>query len=117
MLSIHLRLGLPSGLLPFGFPTNNLYTLSVIYHYEIDCGKNCLLGHSALNITDIQLILRNSLLLPSRKPWPLVRKRNIATERSPRPAKLVPNLKVKYVALSAAVNLGFLDQSPTFFYK
>jgi hypothetical protein len=26
MLSIHLRLGLPSGLLPYGFPTNNLYT-------------------------------------------------------------------------------------------
>jgi hypothetical protein len=26
MLSIHLRLGLPSGLLPSGFPTNNLYT-------------------------------------------------------------------------------------------
>jgi hypothetical protein len=26
MLSIHLRLGLPSGLFPYGFPTNNLYT-------------------------------------------------------------------------------------------
>jgi hypothetical protein len=26
MLSIHLRLGLPSGLYPSGFPTNNLYT-------------------------------------------------------------------------------------------
>jgi hypothetical protein len=26
MLFIHLRLGLPSGLLPIGFPTNNLYT-------------------------------------------------------------------------------------------
>jgi hypothetical protein len=26
MLSIHLRLGLPSGLFPSGFPTNNLYT-------------------------------------------------------------------------------------------
>jgi hypothetical protein len=26
MLSIHLRLGLPSGLFPAGFPTNNLYT-------------------------------------------------------------------------------------------
>jgi hypothetical protein len=26
MLSIHLRLDLPSGLFPFGFPTNNLYT-------------------------------------------------------------------------------------------
>jgi hypothetical protein len=25
MLSIHLRLGLPSGLLPSGFPTSNLY--------------------------------------------------------------------------------------------
>jgi hypothetical protein len=25
MLSIHLRLGLPSGLFPSGFPTNNLY--------------------------------------------------------------------------------------------
>jgi hypothetical protein len=25
MLSVHLRLGLPSGLFPFGFPTNNLY--------------------------------------------------------------------------------------------
>jgi hypothetical protein len=25
MLSIHLRLGLPSGLFPYGFPTNNLY--------------------------------------------------------------------------------------------
>jgi hypothetical protein len=24
--SIHLRLGLPSGLFPSGFPTNNLYT-------------------------------------------------------------------------------------------
>jgi hypothetical protein len=27
MLSIHLHLGLPSGLFPSGFPTNNLYTL------------------------------------------------------------------------------------------
>jgi hypothetical protein len=27
MLSIHLRLGLPSGLFPSGFPNNNLYTL------------------------------------------------------------------------------------------
>jgi hypothetical protein len=26
MLSIHLCLGLPSGLFPSGFPTNNLYT-------------------------------------------------------------------------------------------
>jgi hypothetical protein len=26
MLSIHLRLRLPSGLFPSGFPTNNLYT-------------------------------------------------------------------------------------------
>jgi hypothetical protein len=26
MLSIHLRLGLPSGLFPSGFPTNDLYT-------------------------------------------------------------------------------------------
>jgi hypothetical protein len=26
MLSLHLRLGLPSGLFPSGFPTNNLYT-------------------------------------------------------------------------------------------
>jgi hypothetical protein len=26
MLSIHLRLGLPSDLFPSGFPTNNLYT-------------------------------------------------------------------------------------------
>jgi hypothetical protein len=26
MLSIHLRLGLPSGLFPSGYPTNNLYT-------------------------------------------------------------------------------------------
>jgi hypothetical protein len=26
MLFIHLRLGLPSGLFPFGFPTNNLHT-------------------------------------------------------------------------------------------
>jgi hypothetical protein len=26
MLFIHLRLGLPSGLFPSGFPTNNLYT-------------------------------------------------------------------------------------------
>jgi hypothetical protein len=26
MLSIHLRLGLPSGFFPSGFPTNNLYT-------------------------------------------------------------------------------------------
>jgi hypothetical protein len=26
MLSIHLRLGLPSGLFPSDFPTNNLYT-------------------------------------------------------------------------------------------
>jgi hypothetical protein len=26
MLSIHLRLGLPSGLFPSGFPTHNLYT-------------------------------------------------------------------------------------------
>jgi hypothetical protein len=26
MVSIHLRLGIPSGLFPFGFPTNNLYT-------------------------------------------------------------------------------------------
>jgi hypothetical protein len=26
MLSIHLRLGLPSGLFPSAFPTNNLYT-------------------------------------------------------------------------------------------
>jgi hypothetical protein len=26
MLSNHLRLGLPSGLFPSGFPTNNLYT-------------------------------------------------------------------------------------------
>jgi hypothetical protein len=28
MLSIHLLLGLPSGLFPSGFPTNNLYTTS-----------------------------------------------------------------------------------------
>jgi hypothetical protein len=28
MLSIHLRLGLPSGLFPSGFPTNNLSVLS-----------------------------------------------------------------------------------------
>jgi hypothetical protein len=27
MLSIHLHLGLPHGLFPSGFPTNNLYTL------------------------------------------------------------------------------------------
>jgi hypothetical protein len=27
MLSLHLRLGLPSGLFPSGFPTNKLYTL------------------------------------------------------------------------------------------
>jgi hypothetical protein len=26
MLSIHLRLGLPSGLFPSGFPANDLYT-------------------------------------------------------------------------------------------
>jgi hypothetical protein len=26
MLSIHLRLGLPSGLFPSGFPTTNVYT-------------------------------------------------------------------------------------------
>jgi hypothetical protein len=32
MLSIHLRLGLPSGLFPSGFPTNNLYT-EVDLHY------------------------------------------------------------------------------------
>jgi hypothetical protein len=30
MLSIHRRLGLPSGLFPSGFPTNNLYTTDVI---------------------------------------------------------------------------------------
>jgi hypothetical protein len=30
MLSIHLRLGLPSGLFPSGFPTNNLYTYQTI---------------------------------------------------------------------------------------
>jgi hypothetical protein len=33
MLSIHLRLGLPSGLFPSGFPTNNLYTL-ITHNYE-----------------------------------------------------------------------------------
>jgi hypothetical protein len=33
MLSIHLRLGLPSGLFPSGFPTNNLYTFLFPYSF------------------------------------------------------------------------------------
>jgi hypothetical protein len=36
MLSIHLRLGLPSGLFPSGFPTNNLYTF--LFSWEIKNG-------------------------------------------------------------------------------
>jgi hypothetical protein len=38
MLSIHLRLGLPSGLFPSGFPTNNLYTFLLSPH-------SCLTGY------------------------------------------------------------------------
>jgi hypothetical protein len=34
MLSIHLRLGLPSGLFPSGFPTNNLFMPLVIKFYR-----------------------------------------------------------------------------------
>jgi hypothetical protein len=32
MLSIYLRLGLPTGLFPSGFPTNNLHTFLLEYY-------------------------------------------------------------------------------------
>jgi hypothetical protein len=36
MLSIHLRLDLPSGLFPNGFPTNNLYAV-LFYNIRAKC--------------------------------------------------------------------------------
>jgi hypothetical protein len=42
MLSIHLRLGLPSGLFPSGFPTNNLYTF-LFYPIRATCPVHLIL--------------------------------------------------------------------------
>jgi hypothetical protein len=42
MLPIHLRLGLPSGLFPSGFPTNNLYTFPL--HTGIYTGTKATAG-------------------------------------------------------------------------
>jgi hypothetical protein len=42
MLSIHLRLGLPSGLFPSGFPTNNLYTF-LFYPIRDTCPAHLIL--------------------------------------------------------------------------
>jgi hypothetical protein len=45
MLYIHLHLGLPSGLFPSGFPTNNLYKLHKIFYqiyiYIVDHEISC----------------------------------------------------------------------------
>jgi hypothetical protein len=42
MLSIDLRLGLPSGLFPSGFPTNNLYTF-IFYPIRATCPAHLIL--------------------------------------------------------------------------
>jgi hypothetical protein len=42
MLTIHLRLGLPSGLFPEGFPTNNLYTF-LFSHIRATCPAHLIL--------------------------------------------------------------------------
>jgi hypothetical protein len=43
MLSIHLRLGLPSGLFPSGFPTNNLYTFLLFSPIRTICPAHLIL--------------------------------------------------------------------------
>jgi hypothetical protein len=66
MLSIHIRLGLPGGLFPSGFPTNNLYTF-LFSLIRATCPAHLILLYTTKNASYLKLsnlltFLKNHLL-------------------------------------------------------
>jgi hypothetical protein len=69
MLSIHLRLGLPSCLFPYGFPTNNLYTF-LFSPIRATCPAHLILFNFIILINQLA---RKTLTLTSSWWWNSVR--------------------------------------------
>jgi hypothetical protein len=70
-LSTHLRLGLPSGLFPYGFPTNILYAFLFSPH---SCYMPCpshppWLDHSNYTWTRVQVMKLNHLDDTGKNTW------------------------------------------------
>jgi hypothetical protein len=55
MLPIHLRLGLPSGLFPSGFPTNNLY-MFLLSPIRATCPAHLILYNSNYTWRTVQIM-------------------------------------------------------------
>ena len=89
ILSTHLRLGLPSGLLPSGFPSNTLYTPS-LQPYALLCSVNF------ENLTVYEIMWEN--IVESYRPHMTIRRMRIACWI---PKATNTNTHSKYVLLIA----------------
>ena len=75
IFSTHLRLGLPSGLFPSGFPTKTLYTpllrehLTFFYHNNLICLLNCgvLFCHSLYLVPHVSCFFLCSRIMSNMK--------------------------------------------------
>jgi hypothetical protein len=80
MLSIHLRLCLPSGLFPSGFPTNNIYTIHFSTAYIYVLRAVFISPPATVSNRKRSLFTRSPNKQENKTLWPLVRKRTIPTD-------------------------------------